>query len=150
MKMRDLIAQLASEVSPAEHDVVPRLLNRTLMHGMAGNAALLVALYVVRNDMPELMLTSMFWTRLAFPLAVVAAPMKFTEQLGRLGAPLRLAWFAVALPIGTMLLAAGTILLITPPGYRLQLMLGTTWRATTGSIVLLSLPSLVAMMQAMK
>ena len=49
-----------------------------------------------------------------------------------------------------MLLVAAFILLATPPGYRLQLMLGTTWRVTTANVVLLSLPSLAAVMQAMK
>ncbi|MFP6560187.1 DUF1109 domain-containing protein [Paraburkholderia sp. B3] len=150
MKTRDLITRLASEMSPVEHNAVPRLLNRALMRGLAGNAALLVALYGLRSDMPELIFTAMFWVRLAFPLAIVVAAMKLTERLGRPGAPLRLAWFAVALPIGTMLFAAGSILLATPPDYRLQLMLRTTWRTTTASVVLLSLPSLAAIMHAMK
>ncbi|MBB2926368.1 DUF1109 domain-containing protein [Paraburkholderia silvatlantica] len=150
MKTRDLVSQLASEASPVEHDAVPRLLNRALIRGLAGSAALLVALYGVRSDMPELILTTMFWVRLAFPLAVVATAMKLAERLGRPGAPIKLASFAVALPIATMLFSAGSILLATPPGYRLQLMLGTTWRTTTASIVLLSLPSLAAMMLAMK
>ena len=76
--------------------------------------------------------------------------MKLAERLGRPGARLRLAWIAAAVPIATMLLAAGSIVLATPPGYRLQLMLGTTWRTTTANIVLLSLPSLAAMLLAMK
>jgi hypothetical protein len=150
MKTRDLVARLASNVSPVERKVVPRLLNRALLHGFAGSTALLVALYGVRSDMPDLILTTMFWVRLAFPLAIIAAAMKLAERLGRPGARLRLAWFAVALPIVTMLLAAGSILLATPPGYRLELMLGTTWRTTTASVVLLSLPSLAAMLCAMR
>jgi hypothetical protein len=88
--------------------------------------------------------------RLVFPFAIIAAAMKLAERLGRPGAPLKFAWFAVALPIVTMLLAAGSILMATPPGYRLQLMLGTTWRTTTASVVVLSCPSLTAMMHAMK
>jgi hypothetical protein len=120
------------------------------MLGLAGSTVLLVALYGVRSDMPELILTTMFWVRLVFPLAIIAAAMKLAERLGRPGAPLKFAWFAVALPIVTMLLAAGSILMATPPGYRLQLMLGTTWRTTTASVVMLSFPSLTAMMHAMK
>lgn len=150
MKTRDLVARLASDVSPVDRSTVPRLLNRALMHGLAGSALLLVALYGVRCDMPTLILTTMFWVRLAFPLAIIATAMKLAARLGRPGAPLRLAWFAVALPIATMLLAGGSVLLATPPGYRLQLMLGTTWRTTTASVVLLSLPSLAAMICAMK
>ncbi|MGF6597217.1 hypothetical protein P3T23_001934 [Paraburkholderia sp. GAS448] len=150
MKTRDLVTRLASDISPVERDAVPKLLNRALMLGLAGSTVLLVALYGVRSDMPELILTTMFWVRLVFPLAIIAAAMKLAERLGRPGAPLKFAWFAVALPIVTMLLAAGSILMATPPGYRLQLMLGTTWRTTTASVVMLSFPSLTAMMHAMK
>jgi hypothetical protein len=150
MKTRDLVARLASDASPVERNAVARLLNRALMHGLASSTVLLVALYGVRSDMPELILTRMFWVRLAFPLAVIAAAMKLAERLGRPGARLRLAWFAVALPIAAMVFAASGILLATPPGYRLQLMLGTTWRTTTASVVLLALPSLAAMLRAMK
>lgn len=150
MKTRELVTRLASDMSPIERNAVPKLLTRALLHGLGGSAALLVALYGVRSDMPELILTTMFWVRLAFPLAIIAAAMKLAERLGRPGARLRLAWFAVALPMASMLLAAGGILLATPPGYRLELMLGTTWRTTTANVVLLSLPSLAAMMHAMK
>jgi hypothetical protein len=150
MKTRDLVARLASDVSPVKRNAVSRVLNRALMLGLAGSAMLLVLLYGVRSDMPELILTTMFWTRLAFPLSIIAGAMHLADRLGRPGASLRLAWFAAALPIAAMLLAAGGILLATPPGYRLQLMLGTTWRTTTASIVLLSLPSLAAMMHAMR
>lgn len=150
MKTRDLVTRLASDISPVERNAAPRLLNRALMLGLAGSTVLLVALYGVRSDMPQLILTTMFWVRLVFPLAIIAAAMKLAERLGRPGAPLKFAWFAVALPIVTMLLAAGSILMATPPGYRLQLMLGTTWRTTTASVVMLSFPSLTAMMHAMK
>ncbi|MFX1765030.1 DUF1109 domain-containing protein [Paraburkholderia sp. A1RI-2L] len=150
MKTRDLVDRLASGVSPVEHNAVARLLNRALMTGLGGSAVLLAALYGVRSDMPELILTAMFWVRLAFPLAIIATAMKLAERLGRPGAPLKLAWCAAALPIAAMLLAAGSIVLATPPGYRLQLMLGMTWRTTTANIVLLSLPSLAAMLHAMK
>lgn len=150
MKTRDLVARLASDASPVERNAVSRVLNRALMLGLAGSAILLVALYGVRSDMPELILTTMFWTRLAFPLSIIAAAMQLADRLGRPGASLRLAWFAAALPVAAMLLAAAVILLATPPGYRLRLMLGTTWRTTTASVVLLSLPSLAAMMHAMR
>jgi hypothetical protein len=99
--------------------------------------------------MPELILTEMFWVRLAFPMATLAAAMKLAARLARPGARLKLAWLAVALPVMAMMLVAIFILLATPSGYRLRLMLGTTWRVTTANVVLLSLPSLAAVMRAM-
>jgi hypothetical protein len=150
METRDLIGRLANDPPPVEQDAVPKRLKRALLIGLASSTALLVAFYGVRSDMPELILTTMFWSRLAFPLAIIATAMKLAERLGRPGAPLKLAWLAVALPIVTILLATAVILLATPSGYRLDLMLGTTWRVTTANVVLLSLPSLVPVMHAMK
>jgi hypothetical protein len=150
MKTRDLVNRLANGVSPVEHNAVSKLLNRALLRGLAASAALFVALYGVRSDMPELIFTAMFWVRVAFPLAIIAAAMKLAERLGRPGARLGLAWFTAILPIAAIMVSAGVILLATPPGYRLELMLGTTWRTTTASIVLLSLPPLVPIMHAMK
>lgn len=150
MNTRDLVARLARDVAPVEPKTVPRLLNRALMRGLAGSTLLLVALYGVRSDMPELILTAMFWLRLAFPLAIIVAAMKLAQRLGRPGSPLRAAWIAAALPIAAMALASAGILLATPAGYRLDLVLGTTWRTATVGVVLLSLPPLAAMMHAMK
>jgi len=150
MKTLDLIGRLARDPSPVEPYAVPKRLNRALLIGFAGSSAVLVAFYGVRSDLPELILTTMFWSRLAFPLAIIATARKLAERLVRPGAPLKLAWFAVALPIVIILLATAVILLATPSGYRLDLMLGTTWRVTTANVVLLSLPSLIPMMHAMQ
>jgi len=114
------------------------------------STTLLVVLYGIRSDMPELILTTMFWVRLAFPIAIVVAALNLAARLGRPGAPLKLAWFATVMPFLVMLLLVAFILHATPPGYRLRLILGTTWRVTTANIVLLSLPSLAAVMWTMK
>ena len=150
MKTGDLIFRLTNDLAPVEPNAVSKRLNRALMVGITASTALLVVLYGIRSDMPELILTPMFWVRLAFPLATIATAMKLAERLARPGAPLKLAWFAVTLPFITMLLVAAFIVILTPLGYRLQLIVGTTWRVTTANIVLLSLPSLAAVMRAMK
>ncbi|AOB32230.1 hypothetical protein AKI39_18175 [Bordetella sp. H567] len=150
MKTQDLVSRLAGDLAPVERNAVPRTLNRALMIGLAGNTALLVALYGFGSDMPEQMLKAMFWIRLAFPLAIIAAALKLTEGLSRPGTPLALAWVATTAPIASMLLVAAAFQLATPSDYRLQLVVGHTWRTTTAGVVLLSLPSLAAVMHAMK
>jgi hypothetical protein len=150
MRTQDLVSRLAFDLMPVERDAVPKKLNRALSAGLAGNAVLLVALYGFGSDMPQQILTGMFWVRLAFPLAIIAAALKLAERLARPGAPVRLAWFATILPIAMMLLLAAAIVVATPAEYRLQFVLGKTWWTTTASVVLLSLPSLAAVMHAMK
>lgn len=150
MRTSDLILRLANNLTPIDSSFASRRINRALSVGLASSTALLVVLYGIRSDMPELLLTTMFWVRLAFPVAALIAALNLAGRLGRPGAPVRLAWFVVTLPFITMLLVATFMVHATPPGYRLQLMLGTTWRVTTANIVLISLPSLAAVMHALK
>jgi hypothetical protein len=150
MRTADLILRLTNNLMPIESNSASKRLNWALSVGLASSTALLVVLYGIRSDMPELLLTTTFWIRLAFPVATLITALKLVGRLGRPGATVRLAWFAAVLPIITILFVAAFMLIATPPGYRLQLMLGTTWRVTTANIVLLSLPSLAAVMYAMK
>lgn len=150
MKTRDLVTRLAADLKPVEPGAVSQQLYRALVVGFSGSTALLVALYGIRSDMPQLILTTMFWARLAFPLAVVFSATRLAERLGRPGAQLCPAGLAIALPVAAMLLATGGVLIATPPGYRLQLVLGTTWRTTVADVVLLSLPPLATALHAMK
>ncbi|WP_186288692.1 DUF1109 domain-containing protein [Burkholderia gladioli] len=150
MKTRELVARLAADAGPVEPDRVTRRIGRALLGGLAGSIALLVALYGIRSDMPQVLLSAAFWIRLAFPLAIMVAAVQLTERLGRPGAPTRLAWFAAALPLAVMALAGIGLLLATPPGYRLQLMLADCWPLAVGNLVLLSLPPLAAAMHALK
>jgi hypothetical protein len=150
MRTSDLILRLTNNLTPIESNFSSKRLNRALSVGMASSTVLLVVLYGIRSDMPELLLTTMFWVRLAFPVTTLIAALNLAGRLGRPGAPVRLAWLVVTLPFITMLLAATFMVFATPPGYRLQLMLGTTWKVTTANIVLLSLPSLAAVMHALK
>lgn len=115
MKTGDLIFRLAKDLTPVESNAVSKRLNRALILRLTTIMALLVVLYGFRSDMPRLILTTMFWVRLAFPIAIVATAMKLAAHLGRPGAPLTLAWFAAALPFIVMLLTAAFILLATPP-----------------------------------
>jgi hypothetical protein len=150
MRTQDLVARLAGNVQPIERNAVARTLNRALITGLLGNAVLLVALYGIDTEMPEQMLTAMFWIRLAFPLVIIAAALKLAERLARPGAALGLAWMAAIAPTAMMLLVAAAILFAAPSEYRLRWALGATWATTTANAVLLSLPSLATVMHAMK
>lgn len=150
MRTQDLVARLASDLSPVERDAVPKRLDRALTVGLAGDAILLAVFYGLGSEMPEQLLTAMFWIRLAFPLMILIAALNLAQRLARPGASLRFAWFAAIVPVVTMLSVAAAILLATPPEYRLQLLNGASWWSTAASVVVLSLPSLAAVMYAMK
>ncbi|MBF3850587.1 DUF1109 family protein, partial [Burkholderia pseudomallei] len=69
METRDLVTWLATDLTPVDPGAVLQRLYHALLAGFAGSTALLVALYGIRSDMPQLILTTMFWVRFAFPLA---------------------------------------------------------------------------------
>ncbi|GLQ51873.1 DUF1109 domain-containing protein [Dyella flava] len=150
MKTRDLVHRLADDLAPIESNAVAKRIGRALIQGLTASTIVLVALYGVRGDMPAMMATPLFWLKLTFPLAIIVPALKLAERLGQPGAPTKRAWITALLPIFTLWLAAAIILMFTPHGYRLELMLGSTWRVSTLNIVLLSLPPLGVAMKSMK
>jgi len=150
MKTRDLVSRLADELIPIAPNAVAKRIGQALVQGLSASTILLVALYGVRGDMPAMLATPLFWIKLMFPLAVIVPALKLAERLGQPGVPTKRAWMTALLPILTLWVAAAIILLFTPRGYRLQLMLGSTWKVSTLNIILLSLPPLGAAMKSMK
>ena len=150
MKTRDLVSRLAQNLAPIEPNAVAKRIGRALMQGLGTSTLVLVALYGVRGDMPAMMAKPLFWLKLLFPLAIIVPALKLTERLGQPGVPTKRAWITVLLPILTLWMTAAIVLLFTPRGYRLELMLGSTWRVSTVNIVLLSLPPLGAAMKSMQ
>jgi hypothetical protein len=150
MKTRDLVSRLTADLERIEPNALVRRIGRALARGLLASTGLLVVLYGIRGDMPAMLVIPLFWAKLAFPLAIIVPAVKLTELLGQPGAPVKLAWLRTVTPIITLWLVTVLVLLATPRGYRLQLMLGATWRVSTLNIVLLSLPSLAVVMQAMK
>ncbi|MGH8783258.1 DUF1109 domain-containing protein [Paraburkholderia sp.] len=150
MKTQDLVSRLADNLSPVERGVVEKRFSHALVIGMTASAGLLALLYGVRGDMPNPLAMPLFWAKLAFPLAVVAGALKLAGRLARPGARAAFAWTAVAAPVLAVWIASALIIWATPHGYRLQLMLGSTWRSCTLSIMLLSLPTFATVMYAMK
>jgi len=149
MKTRDLVSRLADDLVPIEPNAVAKRIGRALMQGLTTSTLLLVALYDIRGDMPARLATPLFWIKLVFPLAVIVPALRLAQQLGQPGVSTKRAWMKVLLPILTLWVATAIILVFTPRGYRLQLMLGSTWKLSTLNIVLLSLPPLGVAMKAM-
>lgn len=151
MKTHDLISRLARDLEPVDRSTVGRRLSLALIAGLAGGTIVLVTVFGIHSEMPEQMLTIAFWTRAAFPLAVIAAALQLVERLGRPGVALRSAWGMTLLPIITVMLGAVGFVVATPPQFRLSLVSGSTeWTASVAHVVLLSLPSLAATIHAMR
>lgn len=140
MKTEELIDVLARGVAPVEPSAP------AVRHAAACAAAgLLVAaaavgLLGVRADLPQALSTPMFWAKLGFAAALVAAGLLATARLSRPGATLRGALPLLALPIGLMWTVAAWEIASTPASARASTIFTDMWTECAPWIVALSLP----------
>lgn len=150
MRTHDLVSMLATRVSPVARHALAKRFAWAILLGTAGAVALLLALFGVRSDLPGVWDTSPFWIKSAFPMAVGAAALLIAGRLSRPGANTAVGWIALALPLLSIWLATAFILGATPPGQRLALALGSSWRVCGFYITMLSVPTFVAVFWAMR
>lgn len=150
MKTSEFVSMLATGIVPTHPHFVARRFAAALFFGLSGAACLVVALYGVRGDMPQMLTTPLFWLKVAFPLAVVGASLFIAMQLSRPGAGTAFAWFTLAVPLVLIWVIALVVIVAAPPALRLQLVLGSTWQVCTFNISVLSVPTFIAVFWAMK
>jgi hypothetical protein len=150
MKTSEFVSMLATGIVPTDPHVIARRFATALFFGLTGAACMVVAIYGVRGDMPQMLTTPLFWLKVAFPLAVVGASLFIAMRLSRPGADTAMAWVALAIPLVLIWLTALAVIVAAPPTLRLQLVLGKTWQVCTMNIVILSAPTFVAVFWAMK
>lgn len=150
MRTEDLISRLAANLSPIERDKASRRLTVALTCGLGIDALVLGVLYGYASDMPEQILQPMFWLRLSFPLAIMAAALNLTERMGRPGAPLAWAWIGTSLPILTMFLVAAMLRYAPGAEHRLHWDPPTSNAQKIMVVALLSFPAFVLVMREVK
>jgi hypothetical protein len=141
---------LASGVPPAERHPAGKRFGLAILLGLSAALCLLLALFGIRSDMPQMLGTPLFWVKSAFPLVVAAAALFVAGRLARPGASTVVGWLALGLPLLAVWLATAFVIGATPPALRLALVLGSSWRVCTLSIMLLSIPTFVAVFWAMR
>ncbi|HEY2021619.1 DUF1109 domain-containing protein [Paraburkholderia sp.] len=150
MKTDDLISLLATGVAP----VAPKVAIRYLLSASAVAAlgALLLALgvYGLRPDIDQMLTDPLYWSKLAFPLALSAGAFVVTTRLSRPATAIGSTRAALlALPVVVLWLAAIADYRFAAPDSRDALLMGHTWRTCPVNIALLSVPGFVAFMKAL-
>lgn len=150
METDKLIAMLARNAEPVAPGAVRRRYGIVLAGGGFGAVLLMAAFYGVRPDLAQAAGDTMFWVKLGFPLALLAAALVAATRLARPG--VRLGWTAEALlvPVGAIWLLAAAALMAAPSGERLPLVLGSTWISCPFNIAFLSVPAFAAAFWTMK
>lgn len=150
MKTDDLITLLSTGVTRVDRKAAVRRFARALPLGLAGSLMLVAIVFGVRRDLLDVAQTPIFWAKIAFPLAVAIAAALTVSRLGRPGVRGGYAWALVAAPFIAVWLAGWVTLGTAAPAERVPLMLGLSWRTCPFNILLLSVPTFVAVFWAAK
>ncbi|AMV48915.1 DUF1109 domain-containing protein [Paraburkholderia caribensis] len=150
MKTDDLIGLLSNQVTRIERGAVARRFIQALLLGALGSLILMSVVFGVRHDLGSVARTTIFWAKLAYPLAIAVGAMLAVMRLGRPGARAGYSWAIIALPFVAVWIASLMVLDSAAPGARLPIVLGHTWRTCPFNIVLLSVPTFPAVFWAVK
>ncbi|WP_225031389.1 DUF1109 domain-containing protein [Paraburkholderia sp. XV] len=150
MKTDDLIGLLSNQVTRIERGAVARRFIQALLLGALGSLILMSVVFGVRHDLGSVARTTIFWAKLAYPLAIAVGAMLAVMRLGRPGARAGYSWAIIALPFIAVWIASMMVLDSAAPGARLPIVLGHTWRTCPFNIVLLSVPTFPAVFWAVK
>lgn len=150
MKTDDLIAMLASGVSPVDAHATRKRFQSALTWGVLGALGVMLSGYGVRQDLAQAAALPTFWVKLAFPLAIAIPAMLLTLRLSRLGMPLGKAWMALPLPWLVIVVMAIATLTNSSPDERVPLVMGSTWLSCAFNIAWVSAPVLLGMFWAIK
>jgi hypothetical protein len=150
MKTDDLIDMLArGPVAVAPHAARRRYM-LALGWGLVG-ALLLMALGLgVRPDLAHAATLPLFWFKTLFVLSMSLIGVLVSSRLARPGIALRRWPLALAIPVLIVWVVAIVAMSQVAPDQRLPLLLGSTWKVCTLLITVLSIPSFIALMWAMK
>lgn len=150
MRTDQLIDMLARDPEPVPPGAVRRRHALALGWGLAGSAVLMAVFLGVRPDLREASQQSMFWMKLALPLALLAASVVGATRLSRPGIALGRVAAAIPLPILAVWALAAVVLIGAAPAERVVLLFGRTWNSCPFNIALLSAPFFVGAFWAMK
>jgi hypothetical protein len=150
METDRLVSLLAADVTPVDPHAATRRLSWALLAGAIGATLLVLIFYGPRPDLREMLVTPLFWAKVAFPVALAAGSLLVTARLSRPGAAVRVAWAGIAVPVGVVWLAGLAVFWLAPSAQRAELLFGHTWRTCPLNIAFLSVPGFAAALWAVR
>lgn len=150
MRTDDLVALLAAGVEPVDPEAVHQRFQWALLGGFVGSFGVMLALFGLRPDLLNALSMPMFWVKLALPVAIVVPALVLTIRLGRPGVPVGRLWLALPVPWLVLTGMALVVLAHAEPQDRLGLLLGSSWTSCAVNITLVSLPSFVGVLWALR
>jgi hypothetical protein len=150
MKTEDLITLLATGAAPVDRHVVARRFGWALIAGATGSTLLMSLVFGVRRDLASVAATPIFWLKVALPFFIALGALLATARLARPAGRAGIAWAAMAWPVAAVWIGALVLIWFATPDTRLALVMGQTWRVCPLNIALLSVPSFIAVIWALR
>jgi len=150
MKTDDLIALVSQDLRPVDPRAIGRSYGLVVFFGAAAALLMTRAPIGLTPFVPDYFGEPKLWLKLGFGVAVAATCLWAATRLGRPGtrAGWPLAWavvpFAVVWAVGLATLVGA------PAAVRADLIFGETWRSCTGTLALLSMPTLIGALLALR
>ncbi len=150
MKTDDLIDTLVADLAPAPPKAIG---GRMAVMALAGGAAALGLLLVwlgVRPDLTLAVAGAMFWMKAGYACVLALAGLWAVERLARPAGSARGGIMLGLSAIGVLLALGAMQMMTTPEEQRMAVWLGASWRQCPIRIVLLSIPTLVLTLLALR
>jgi hypothetical protein len=150
MNTDDLIDMLAKgPVAVAPHAARRRYAVALLWGGVG--AFLLMALGLgIRPDLAYAATLPLFWFKFVFALSLTLLGLLISSRLARPGASLKQWPLVLTVPVALVWIVAAVSLYKVVPEQRLSLLLGVSWQVCTMLITILSIPTFIAIIWAMR
>ncbi|MEI6001073.1 DUF1109 domain-containing protein [Paraburkholderia bengalensis] len=150
MKTDTLISLLASDVDPVDRCVAGRRFARALVFAVAGSFCLVTLCCGLRPDISEMLVTPLFWAKMAFPATLAGFALIASARLSCPGIALGYSAILLAAALAIVLLWGAVLLWATPSDNRVPVLLGRTWRTCALNIALVSGPSFFALVRTVQ
>jgi hypothetical protein len=150
MKTEQLIALLAREAEPVDRRAPVRAFALAVAVGVTAAVALIRTPLASDLLVPAYFAEPMLWVKLAFGITLALSSLWAAARLARPGVQLSIAGALPFLPLAAVWLLAAIVLATAPPGQREALIWGRTWSTCPATIALLSLPTFVGALLALR
>ncbi len=150
MKTDDFISLLATGVAPADRHALRKRFGIAMLVGAAGATLIMAMVLGIRRDLTEVIVTPIFWAKIALPLCLMIGALWMSTRLARPGVRPGGSGWLIAAPVVAVWLASAWVLMAAPDDARLALVLGKTWRVCPFGIAMLSIPAFIAVFWALK
>jgi hypothetical protein len=150
MRTEEFVTLLANNLEPVDRALPGRRFAGGIVLGMLVSTFVMVQTLGLRPDLMEAALLPMFWVKLGFVASLAWAGFLATVRLSHPGRRLDRVPLMIALPVLAMWLLAFSVLYAAEPVERSILVFGDTWMVCPLLVGMLSLPTFMTGMWAMR